>query len=230
MQALIYSPYTQEASMLLSTLQQAGFSVRSTPSIQHTLNEIPEKSAEIIVVAIQPGDEKMIKVIEQIRTQTAMTIIIICEMITEDYHIRLLETGADLVITRPFSSRLLIAQIKSTLRRTAGMPFFTLPTLSQAQITLDPTSRTVQVAEEEPKRLTQLEFRLLYTLMTHPGQIIPTNSIVEHVWGYSGEGSRELVRGLVKRLRSKIEKDSHNPQYIKTESGIGYFLDIHTKN
>jgi len=48
---------------------------------------------------------------------------------------------------------------------------------------------------------------------------------VEHVWGYSGEGNRELVRGLVQRLRSKVEPEPRNPLYILTEPGVGYFFN-----
>jgi DNA-binding response OmpR family regulator len=60
--------------------------------------------------------------------------------------------------------------------------------------------------------------------MTHIGQIIPTDQIVEHVWGYTGEGNRDLVRGLVQRVRSKIEDDPRQPKYIITEVGIGYYF------
>jgi DNA-binding response OmpR family regulator len=74
--------------------------------------------------------------------------------------------------------------------------------------------------------LTHLEFRLLYTLMTHAGQVIPTERIVENVWGYDGEGNRELVRGLVQRLRSKVEPDPRQPVYILTEAGIGYYFSM----
>jgi DNA-binding response OmpR family regulator len=97
--------------------------------------------------------------------------------------------------------------------------------MSRGTMVLDPSSRTVRVEEGDSKKLTQLEFRLLYTLMTHPGQIIPTENIVEHVWGYNGEGNRDLVRGLVQRLRSKIELDKRNPQYILTAKGIGYYFE-----
>ena len=61
--------------------------------------------------------------------------------------------------------------------------------------------------------------------MTHVGQIIPTDQIVEHVWGFAGEGNRELVRGLVQRLRSKVEANPREPQYIITEMGIGYYFN-----
>ena len=83
----------------------------------------------------------------------------------------------------------------------------------------------VKVGDGESKRLTQLEFRLLYTLMTHAGQILPAQNIVEYVWGYEGEGNRELVRGLVQRLRSKVEPNNRNPCYIMTEPGIGYYFN-----
>jgi DNA-binding response OmpR family regulator len=134
----------------------------------------------------------------------------------------LLENGADLVVVRPFSARLLIAQIRALLRRIGGVPVFSLPTLSLSGLTLDPATRTVQVEGQSPRRLTHLEFRLLYTLMIHCGQVLPTDTIVERVWGYSGEGDRDLVRGLISRLRAKVEVDPHNPHYILTVPGIGY--------
>jgi DNA-binding response OmpR family regulator len=119
---------------------------------------------------------------------------------------------------------LLLAQIRAVLRRSGGVPFFSLPNLTQAGLMLDPSTRTVQVYDAPPNRLTHLEFRLLYTLMTHAGQILPPERIVESVWGYAGEGNRELVRGLVQRLRSKVEPDPRHPVFILTEPGIGYFF------
>ena len=87
---------------------------------------------------------------------------------------------------------------------------------------LDPTSRTIDVPHRLAQRLTHLEFRLLYTLMMNRNQIIPTEAIVERVWGYTGQGDRDLVRGLVSRLRVKVEPDPRHPQYILTVPGIGY--------
>jgi two-component system KDP operon response regulator KdpE len=83
----------------------------------------------------------------------------------------------------------------------------------------------VQVADRAAARLTQLEFRLLYALMTHPGRVVPSENLVEYVWGYGGDGSQSLVRGLISRLRSKLEPDPSNPKYILTEAGIGYYFE-----
>jgi DNA-binding response OmpR family regulator len=134
--------------------------------------------------------------------------------------------GADEVVARPFSARLLITQVRALLRRAGGVPLFSLPTLSLAGLTLDPATRMVEFSSRPSKRLTHLEFRLLYTLMINRGQILPTDTIVERVWGYSGQGDRELVRGLISRLRAKVELDPRNPSYILTVPGVGYsFLE-----
>jgi len=97
--------------------------------------------------------------------------------------------------------------------------------LAVAGLTLDPVARTVTRVNLPTRRLTQLEFRLLHTLMTHRGQTLPTEVIVERVWGYSGRGDSELVRGLISRLRAKIEPDRQSPAYIITQPGVGYAFD-----
>ncbi len=222
MQALLFSPYQDESAVLTVVLQQAGFTVRTARSLDQAIETWPENPADLILIVLTGDHSKSLTQIKQLRAHTAVPILLICDLLADDIHVNFLEGGADLVVTRPYSVRTLLSQIRVILRRSSGMPFFSLPTLTQKDVLLDPSNRTVQVGKQEPKRLTQLEFRLLYTLMTHIGQIIPTEQIVEHVWGYSGEGNRELVRGLVQRLRSKVEPDPHRPTYILTEPGIGY--------
>jgi DNA-binding response OmpR family regulator len=73
--------------------------------------------------------------------------------------------------------------------------------VSASGISLDPETRTVHLPDKASKHLTLLEFRLLYILMTNTNQVLPIDMIVERVWGYEGHGNRELVRGLVRRLR-----------------------------
>ncbi|HBX69806.1 MAG TPA: hypothetical protein DEH25_10640 [Chloroflexi bacterium] len=136
----------------------------------------------------------------------------------------MLEAGVDLVIFRPFSARLMIAQLRSLLRRATDIPIFNLPNFSIGDLVLDPSIRTVQVQDGPEIHLTRLEFRLLYTLMVHAGQVLPAETLVEQVWGYSGRGDRDLVRGLIKRLRTKVEPEPQNPIYILTVPGVGYKL------
>lgn len=225
MQALLFCYYADESAVLTTILQQAGFSVRSIRNLDQAISQWPEQPSELIMLALPSEQQATTQQISLLRAQTLSSIVAITEKIPEETHINWLESGADLVIHRPYSNRILLADIRALMRRTAGMPFFSLPIITQSSLVLDPSMRTAQVGDGDPVHLTQLEFRLLYTLMTHIGQIIPTSNIVEHVWGYTGEGSQDLVRGLVKRLRSKIEPDPKRPIYILTESGIGYYFN-----
>lgn len=228
MQALLYCPHNDEAAVLSVILQQAGFSIRSIRNLEQSISQWPDQPSELILLVLPTRQAETKQHISQLRAQTLSSIIIISDTVTEDAHVDCLQAGADLVIQRPYSNRILLAEIKALMRRTAGVPFFTLPILSQSQLMLDPSVRVARYAQREPVHLTQLEFRLLYTLMTHAGQIIPTANIVEHVWGYSGDGSQELVRGLIKRLRSKIEPDPKKPVLILTEPAIGYYFNRFT--
>ena len=225
MQAVLFSSHADEAAVLTVLLQQVGFVVRSRKDLEGAIQEWPERPSDLILISVPDNIEKVKAMVRQFRMHTAVPIILISDLIPEDLQVQFFEEGADLVIIRPFGVRLFLAQVKALLRRSAGVPFFSLPTLSQSDVLLDPSAHTVQVGEGVSRRLTQLEFRLLYTLMTHAGQIIPTEKIVEHVWGYSGDGNRELVRGLIQRLRSKVEPEPRLPQYILTEPGIGYYFN-----
>jgi DNA-binding response OmpR family regulator len=189
----------------------------------------PEQRAlDLIVLALEDGD--VLAQVRQLRAQFEVPLIVIADRIEERLHVALLDVGADLVVLRPFSGRLLVAQVRALLRRALGQPLLTLPTLSIGALSLDPAVRTVQVEGRSPKRLTQLEFRLLYTLMTHRGQILSADALVEHVWGYAGEGDRDLVRGLVSRLRAKVEPEPRSPRYIVTVPGAGYSLNTDDKD
>jgi len=224
LQAVLISPHPDEAIVLQVIMQQAGFMVRTTRSLEEAIEAWPENPAELILIVLTGEHSKSPTQIKSLRAHTVVPILLVSDPLPDDLLVNYLETGVDLVVIRPYSVRAMLAQIRAIMRRSAGIPFFSLPTLSQQDVRLNPSDRTVQVGDGDPKKLTQLEFRLLYTLMTHVGQIIPTEQIVEYVWGYSGEGNRELVRGLVQRVRSKVEPDRNQLRYILTEPGIGYYF------
>jgi DNA-binding response OmpR family regulator len=223
MQALLMSQDPDESAVLSLVLQRAGLTVKRTTHVERAFEESPEPPPDLFVLVT--ADTSPLATVRRIRSQSQAPLLVIVDRVEESMHVVLLDSGADLVILRPFSARLLIAQVRALLRRSAGLPFFTLPTLSVADLTLDPATRTVQVGDQNPKRLTQLEFRLLYTLMMHRGQVLPAEVLVEHVWGYAGEGERDLVRGLVSRLRAKVEPQSSQPRYVLTVPGVGYTFD-----
>ncbi|MFL7892387.1 MAG: response regulator transcription factor [Anaerolineales bacterium] len=224
MQAVLFCPHADEANVLQIILEQAGILVRSVRNLDQAIESWPNDPADLILIVLSEESSKSLTQLKLFRAHAVVPILLISDVLSDDMHVNYLEAGADLVVFRPYSVRALVAQIRAILRRGSGVPSFSLPSLTQREVELNPADRTVKVGNGPSTRLTQLEFRLLYTLMTHIGQIIPTDQIVEHVWGYTGEGNRDLVRGLVQRVRSKIEDDPRQPKYIITEVGIGYYF------
>lgn len=220
MYALLIAEDADEAAVLSLTLQRAGMTVTMDKNLKRAMETWRERPTDLVLLALSSLSPR--EQVNRVRSEAQVPLIILADMLDEGLNYALLEMGADLVVTRPFSARLLIAQVRALLRRAGGVPLFSLPSLHLGGLTLDPATRMVEVSTRVPKRLTHLEFRLLYTLMIHRGQVLPTDTIVERVWGYSGRGDRELVRGLISRLRNKVETDPRNPCFVLTVPGVGY--------
>lgn len=222
MQAFLIAPNDDEASVLRLLLQKGGFAVQSAAKITELSSAWPDDPVDLILIAVENIEAALLAEVKKARQQSIVPFLLIADVVLENQQVALLDAGIDTLVTRPYGIRALQAQIRALIRRTQGTSLFHQPNLTQADITLDPSDRTVRVGGKDPVRLTHLEFRLLHTLLTNPGQIIPSDTLVEYVWGYSGEGNRDLVRGLVQRLRTKMEPDPHNPVYIINAPGIGY--------
>jgi DNA-binding response OmpR family regulator len=220
MQAIVIADNADERDFTAYVLRRAGFAVAPGTNLANVAASWLENPVDLVVLAGRP--EGLPAGINALRAVTEAPLVLLLESPSEAATVDLLAAGADLVLATPVGARLLIAYCNGLLRRTGGIPPFTLPVLDLGEIVLDPATRTVRAGERPPQRLTQLEFRLLYVLMTNRDQVIPSDIIVERVWGYTGTGSRELVRNLVSRLRSKIEVDPGNPAYIQTVPGVGY--------
>jgi DNA-binding response OmpR family regulator len=140
----------------------------------------------------------------------------------EEYILRAFDMGIDEYVAKPFSPRILAAKVKALLSRARSLPLASVSSLEAGGVQLNPERRTVRLPRGPEMNLTNLEFRLLYSLMSNQGRVVPTETIVERVWGYSEEADYRLVKGLVRRLRRKMEPDTKEPHYIKTIPGVGY--------
>lgn len=135
-----------------------------------------------------------------------------------------LEIGADDYISKPFSIRELIARIKAVLRRTEHI---NNPTededviIRYEKLFIHVGKRIVEV-DNNRIELSPKEFDLLIHLATNPGKTYSRLQLLDQVWGYEFEGFEHTVNSHINRLRSKIEKDMSNPEYILTTWGVGY--------
>ncbi|MFH1085061.1 MAG: winged helix-turn-helix domain-containing protein [Chloroflexota bacterium] len=224
MQALLVCDDVDELALLTALLQRTGAAVNATHDLERALQDWPQPPPELVVLAVRylPPERQA----QAVRRHSEALLVSVCPSRGEDVLCRALEAGADLALSRPYSSRLLLSQLRALLRRSQGTALASQPQLRVGALALDLTSRTVSVGEGPAHRLTQLEFRLLYTLMMHRGQTLPTATLIDRIWGYSGEGGPELLRSLVRRLRSKIEADPHAPRLVVAVPGMGYRLGV----
>lgn len=130
-----------------------------------------------------------------------------------------LELGADDYVSKPFNVRELIARVNSVLRRTYAVDS---KQIIYSDIKADLDRRSVKIADKEID-LTSKEFELLMVFLKNPGRVFTREQLLELVWELEFADER-TVDVNIRRLREKIEKDSHHPNYILTKWGVGYYL------
>ncbi len=204
--------------------RRAGYDVRYQPAQQLLGPDGSNTSTDLLILhitSLQAG----LKLLGGARSMISAPILAMLPSMDQDAQAAVLNAGADSLLQLPVGPKLCLATIQALLRRTRTLPTSVLPKLDFGSILLNPGTRTVTSEGRDGIRLTQLEFRLLYLLMTHPGQVMPTEVIVDRVWGYGESGGKDLVRGLVSRLRGKVELDASRPRFLHTIPAVGYFFD-----
>jgi DNA-binding response OmpR family regulator len=225
MQAIVISENGEEREFLSYVLRHAGLAVARTSTVKLVMSSLLKQPVDLILLSAK-GHTAVAEDILAIRTMSQAPLLLLHDAMTEDETCELLDAGVDLILERPYSPRILSRYVAMFLRRAGSVPLSILTAIQAENISLDPDTRTVTLAGQPSQQLTPLEFRLLYVLMTNANQVIPIDVIIERVWGYNGEGNRELVRGLVRRLRRKIEPDPQQTQFIHNHPGVGYRFSV----
>ena len=225
MQALVIAEDNEDRDFLSFTLRHAGFVVTTENRLDQGPIIVPNRHFDVIILS-HPNNKMLLNTVVDIRRAVYTPLFVLAENPTTELHCRLLDAGADLVFTTPASPKIITRYARILLNRSGSIPNVALSEVEAAGMRLIPADRTLVIPGADSQRLTQLEFRLLYVLMTNPGQVIPVEDIVERVWGYDGSGNRDLVRGLVRRLRRKIEREGEGQRYVHNIPGIGYQFSL----
>ena len=218
--AVIISNDPEELDYLQFALTHNGIKVTALLEKEKGIATIKERTFDVIIVST--NDSPVYDLIEEIRSLTATSIVLVSDLLTERQELKYLDAGVGCVLQHPLSMRIFTRYTNIMMRRTSSVPSNLLNTHSSDSLELNPANRSVTVDGSDPKRLTPLEFRLLYILITNKGQVIPTEQLVERVWGYSGDGNKDLVRGLVRRVRRKLGTSEEKDRFIHNLPGEGY--------
>jgi DNA-binding response OmpR family regulator len=213
------------ADLVSFTLRRAGYEVVVAGDARSAIQRWNEDKPDFLILDVNlPGTVDLadgFAICRRIRSESDVPIILLTVRGEEKDIVYGLEAGADDYVLKPFSPRQLVARVQAVLRRshTANN---TRPTTFRAEgLEFNPKLREVSLGEQTPKSLTQLESRLLEALMLNAGQAMTFDDLISDVWGPGG-GTAEMLRQLVKRLRSKVEKDPADPHYIQNLPGLGY--------
>lgn len=215
------------ADILEFNLEKEGYEVHSAYDGNDALELILEVVPDIVLLDIMlPGMDGM-EVCREVRKKYDMPIIMLTAKDSEIDKVLGLELGADDYVTKPFSTRELIARVKANLRRnTAQAKQEEEPENNNIQIkniTILPDSYAIK-KNGESIDLTHREFELFHYLTKHISQVMTREHLLETVWGYDYFGDVRTVDVTVRRLREKIEDDPSHPEYLMTRRGVGYFI------
>jgi two-component system, OmpR family, response regulator RegX3 len=161
------------------------------------------------------------EVCREVRQRSSLPIIMLTAKDSEVDIVVGLELGADDYVTKPYSSRELLARIKAVLRRRAEDPHASQSILEYHGIVLD-SDRHQLVVRGTPVSLPLKEFELLELLMLNAGRVLTRGQIIDRVWGSDYFGDTKTLDVHIKRLRSKIEDNPSEPTMIVTVRGLGY--------
>lgn len=208
-------------AMLKFNLELSGHKVQIAGDVNTAWVMLREVTPDVLLLDWMLPDQPGIELARRIRTDTRLKdlpIIMLTARASEEDRVQGLETGADDYITKPFSTRELMARIRAVLRRRA--PQMTDDMVSLGGLSLDPSSHRV-TGKEIPLDLGPTEFRLLHFFMTHPERVYTRSQLLDHVWGDHVFVEERTVDVHIRRLRSALETSGH-AALIQTVRGSGY--------
>ncbi|HTB54201.1 MAG TPA: response regulator transcription factor [Trebonia sp.] len=209
-----------------SYLERAGFTVLSTGSGAEAISMATAAAPDLVVLDLGLPDVPGETVARELRTMSAVPILMLTAKAAEEDRIRGLELGADDYVTKPFSPRELTLRVQAILRRGgAAAGDDGVASYGGGDLTIDEPRRTVTV-RGVPVALTPTEWGILGTLATVPGRVYSRFELINKVRGYEFEGYERTVDSHVKNLRRKIEEDPASPRIILTVLGGGYRLGL----
>lgn len=217
------------ADILQFNLQKEGYEVICAYDGEEAIKLVEEEQPDLILLDIMLPQRDGMEVCREVRKKYEMPIIMLTAKDSEIDKVLGLELGADDYVTKPFSTREILARVKANLRRHQVLP--TEQEKSENHdITIGPLvirpDAYVVSKRGETIELTHREFELLHYLAKHIGQVMTREHLLQTVWGYDYFGDVRTVDVTVRRLREKIEDSPSHPIWIVTRRGVGYYLRI----
>jgi two-component system response regulator RegX3 len=206
-------------------LRREGFEVSIAGTGPDALSEFDRSGADLVLLDLMLPGLSGTEVCRTLRQRSNVPVIMLTARDSEIDKVVGLELGADDYVTKPFSSRELVARIRAVLRRRTEPEELLSAVLESGPVRMDVDRHVVTVgggAVPMPLK----EFDLLELLLRNAGRVLTRGQLIDRVWGADYVGDTKTLDVHVKRLRAKIEPDPSNPRYLVTVRGLGYKFEI----
>jgi two-component system, OmpR family, KDP operon response regulator KdpE len=220
---LVIDDEPQIRRFLKAGLELYGYSVGEAENGSAGLNAMAHNRPDLIILDLGLPDISGLEVLNTVRSWSNVPVIILSVQVDEEQKVRLLRSGADDYVVKPFGIAELAARCEAALRR-YHKAIDKDPVVRTGPLTVDLVSRAVTL-DGRPVILTRQEYRLLHLLASHLGLVMTHNQLIKEIWGNSSPDNVQYLRTLVRRLRQKLEADPGQPKLLISESGVGYRLE-----
>jgi len=216
------------ADILQFNLIKEGYKVVCAYDGDEALKKVEEIKPDLMLLDIMLPKRDGMEVCREVRKKYDLPIIMLTAKDSEIDKVLGLELGADDYVTKPFSTRELIARVKANMRRhqtvaVAEEAVEENNDIVVGSLVIQPDAYLV-LKRDEAIELTHREFELLHYLAKHIGQVMTREHLLQTVWGYDYFGDVRTVDVTIRRLREKIEDNPSHPAWIVTRRGVGYYL------
>jgi two-component system response regulator RegX3 len=202
-------------------LRKEGYEVAIAETGPDALTQFDAAGADLVLLDLMLPGLSGVDVCRALRQRSSVPVIMLTAKDSEIDKVVGLEIGADDYVTKPYSSRELLARIKAVLRRLAE-PDELLPATIEAGPVRMAVDRQTVTCRGEQVILPLKEFELLEMLLRNAGRVMTRMQLIDRVWGSDYVGDTKTLDVHVKRLRGKIEEDPATPRHIQTVRGLGY--------
>jgi two-component system response regulator RegX3 len=206
-------------------LRREGFEVGIASTGTDAVTLFDQHGADLVLLDLMLPGMSGTEVCRTLRAKSNVPIIMVTAKDGEVDKVVGLELGADDYVTKPFSSRELVARVRAVLRRANEQEELLPATLEAGPVRMDVERHIVSV-DGEHVSLPLKEFELLEILLRNSGRVLTRGMLIDRVWGSDYVGDGKTLDVHVKRLRAKLEKDPANPEHLVTVRGLGYKFEV----
>ncbi|HET9399868.1 MAG TPA: response regulator transcription factor [Candidatus Acidoferrales bacterium] len=216
---LVVDDEPQIRRVMRTALSAQGYAVAEAKSGEEALDQVRDSRPDLVLLDVNMPGMTGLDACREIRSGSDVPIVMLTVRNSERDKVSALDAGADDYVVKPFGIEELLARIRAALRRAA--PSDAVPRFVSGDLSVDFESRQVRVRGKDV-RLTPKEFELLRFLVFNRGKAVAHRKLLQTVWGPDYGDETEYLRVFINQLRKKIERDPHNPKFLKTEPWVGY--------